>query len=86
MSLALSDEHATQFVLDVDADDFFERRFGLEPEGVCPLRIESLRPTGDDLSNRLVRLASYPIHYRIPRDSSKCFDLFTDGDGKSWHG
>src|SRR6516162_8637918 len=74
-------DFATQFVLDMDANDLVKGRFAAKSEAE-----RAARPAGDDTGNQRVRLAADAGSNLIARNPAQRRDLLGNGAADAGHG
>src|SRR6516162_8237052 len=79
-------DFATQFVLDMDANDLVKGRFAAKSEAERAARVEAARPAGDDTGNQRVRLAADAGSDLIARNPAQRRDLLGNGAADAGHG
>jgi hypothetical protein len=67
---------ATQFILDMDTDDFIKACFSLEAQRGRSVRVEIARPAGNHLDDFLVRFLADESDRFVSGDTPQCLDLF----------
>src|SRR5208282_5148434 len=83
---ASSGDPAAQLVLDMDANDFVERRLRAEAERARAARIEPARPAGDDARDQRVGFAANARGHLVAGNPAQGGDLLGDGAAHAGHG
>src|SRR4051794_13600404 len=76
----------TQFILNMNADDIFERVLRHKPKLTRAARVEAAWPAGDDALDRRVGLAADAVDRVVARDLAQGLDLPGNRRGDAWHG
>src|SRR6516165_11832168 len=84
--VALFCDSATQFVVDMDADDIVKRGIAAETELAGAARIEPARPAGNDTRDQRIGLAADARRHFVAGDPPQGGDLLGHRGANAGHG